>query len=73
MPMPPLVAVLLNREREKGTPLTESEVIAIRDGAICIMTPRDVVAKIAEARGYYDIDPERAWEHWNEIRPNFGL
>jgi len=37
------------------------------------MTPRDVVARIAEERGYDDIDPERAWEDWNAIRPSLGL
>lgn len=73
MPMPALVAVLLAKEREKGSPLTEAEVIAVRDAAVCVMTPHDVVARIAEKRGYGDIDPERAWEDWNAIRPSLNL
>lgn len=68
MPMPALVAVLLHKEQEKGSPLTEAEVLAVRDAAICVMTPRDVVLKLAEARGYEDIEPERAWEEWCAIR-----
>ena len=73
MPMPALVAVLMNRERAKGKPLTEAEVLAIRDSAECVMTPRDVAAQIASKRGYDDIDPEQAWETWNAIRPSIGL
>lgn len=73
MPMPSLVAVLANRAAAKGAPLTEAEVLAIRDSAECTMVPHDVVPAIVEARGYEDIDPERAWEEWNAIRPSLGL
>jgi len=69
MPMPSLVALLLNRERAKGAPLTEAEVLTIRDGCECTMVPYDIVAKIVEARGYNDIRPEHAWEDWIAIRP----
>jgi hypothetical protein len=72
MPMPALVTLLLFKEREKGSSLTEAEVIEIRDSAACIMTPPDVVARIAQARGYDDIDPEHAWEEWTAIRPSLG-
>ncbi|WP_420137439.1 hypothetical protein [Sphingomonas sp.] len=70
MPMPSLVALLLSKEEEKGAPLMETEVLEIRDQADSVATPPDVVAKIAAARGYDDIDPERAWEEWMAIRPN---
>ena len=36
-PIPALVAILLNKEREKGSPLTEDEVLEIRDNAVCMM------------------------------------
>jgi hypothetical protein len=62
------VAVLLPRETEKGSPLTEEEVLAIRDGCEAIAMPRDVVAKVAEERGYEDIDPENCWEEWQRVR-----
>lgn len=73
MPMPALVAVLTNRATAKGAPLTEAEVLAIRDSAECTMVPRDVVPEIVASRGYEDIDPERAWDEWNAIRPSLGL
>jgi hypothetical protein len=47
--------------------LTEEEVVAIRDGCEAIAMPRDVVAKVAEERGYEDIDPENCWEEWQRV------
>jgi hypothetical protein len=67
-PVPSLVATLLNRERAKGSPLTEAEVIEIRDACRSVATPIDVAAKIDAERGYKDIDPERCWEQWQEAR-----
>lgn len=69
-PMPSLVATLLNRERAKGSPLTEAEVIEIRDGCHSIAVPVDVAAKIDAERGYKDIVPEQCWEQWQEVRKN---
>ena len=66
--VPSLVSVLLRREIDKGSPLTEDEVLAIRDGCDAIAMPRDVVEKVADARGYDDIDPERCWEEWQRVR-----
>lgn len=68
MPMPALVAVLLHHEQQKGAPLTEAEVNAIRDGCDCTMVPVSVVPKIVESRGYDDIDPEAVWEQWQIVR-----
>ena len=68
IPVPALVAVLINAEDKKGEPLTESEVIKIRDGAACIMMPLDVAATMEKSRGYADIDPENVWEQWQEFR-----
>ena len=45
--MPPLVTLLLHHEREKGSPLTEDEVSALRDGAVCISVPYEVAAQMA--------------------------
>jgi len=69
-PMPSLVSTLLNRERAKGSPLTEAEVIQISDQCPSMAVPIDVAQKIDEERGYKDIDPERAWEQWQEARKN---
>jgi len=32
------------------------------------MVPHDIVAQIAEARGYDDIRVEHAWEDWEAVR-----
>ncbi|CAN5340711.1 hypothetical protein BH09SUM1_BH09SUM1_16300 [soil metagenome] len=69
VPVPSLVATLLRAERDKGSPLTESEVLAIRDKCPSIAMPVDVAAKVTTERGYDDIDPENAWEGWQAIRP----
>ena len=65
---PSLVAILLHAEREKGSPLTEAEVLEMRDKAPCIALPRDEAMAVAEARGYDDIDAENCWEEWQEAR-----
>ncbi len=66
--MPSLVALLGSRESEKGSPLTEEEVIEIRDSAHVVMSPVDIYKKVSESRGYDDIDPEFAWEEWKRVR-----
>jgi hypothetical protein len=67
-PVPSLVATLLNRERAKGDPLTEQEVIAIRDACPSIALAPEDVRKIDERRGYKDIDPEKCWAEWQRVR-----
>jgi len=68
IPVPALVAVLLNKEREKGDPLTKDEVLEIRDSAECIMGTMNQIRELEETRGYADIDPEHAWEQWQKVR-----
>jgi len=67
-PMPSLVATLINREQAKGSPLTEAEVVQIRDSCPSVATPVDVARAIDEKRGYKDIDPENCWAEWQETR-----
>jgi len=67
-PMPSLVATLLDAEKKKGSPLTEAEVLAVRDKCPSVKLPRNVAAKVTEGRGYQDIDPEHCWVEWQEIR-----
>ena len=67
-PIPSLVATLLNRENAKGFPLTEEEVIAIRDAAPSVTMTREDAAKVDERRGYLDIDPENCWAEWQRVR-----
>lgn len=68
VPVPSLVATLLNRERTKGSALTEAEVLAIRDAAPSIAMPRVVVEELNRSRGYADIDPENVWAEWQTVR-----
>jgi hypothetical protein len=67
-PVPSLIATLLNRERAKGSPLTEAEVLKIRDNCPSVAVPIDVAQQIDADRGYKDIDPEQCWEQWLEAR-----
>ena len=67
-PIPSLVATLLDRERAKGSPLTEEEVIRIRDNCAAVAVPAEVAREIDESRGYVDIDPENCWEEWQRAR-----
>ncbi len=66
--IPALVAVLQRAEKLKGAPLTEEEVLSIRDRSPCMMLSRSDVAMLAGKRGYDDLDPNRAWEQWQEVR-----
>ena len=66
--IPALVAILLNKEREKGSPLTVVEVMQIRDSGVCMMMPASRVGAMVESRGYADIDPENCWAEWQAIR-----
>jgi hypothetical protein len=66
--IPSLAALLAAAEEQKGAPLTKAEVDAIRDKAVCMtVKPRDAQA-MARSRGYADIEPERAFEHWQLLR-----
>lgn len=70
--VPALVAVLLGKEKEIGRPLTESEVIEIRDSSECIAMPLFAKMKVEESRGYMDIDPENAWEEWQRTKAEWA-
>ena len=66
--IPPLVAILLHHEKAKGEPLTQEEVVAIRDRAVCMTVPYSVAADVEEKRGYPDIRLEHPWEDWSAVR-----
>ncbi|MDQ0548208.1 hypothetical protein [Pantoea agglomerans] len=62
--IPSLISLLVSKAEVKGSPLTEEEVLAIRDNATAIVTDAEGVLAVAERRGYQDIDPEHCWEEW---------
>ncbi len=66
--IPPLVAMLLAAEREKGLALTELEVERLVDEAPAIAMTADDVRTLERSRGYADIEPRRAWAQWQLVR-----
>lgn len=70
--IPALVAILLNVEKTKGAPLTEAEVIAVRDKAVCMAMPVSQAALLEATRGYPDIVAEDAWNEWRRSRVELG-
>lgn len=68
---PSLAALLLAAENDKGSPLTEDEVIAIRNSATVMMVPEESAAEMSKKRGYKDIDPDNCWMEWCELRRRF--
>lgn len=68
VPVPALIALLLNSEEEKGSPLSQEEVLEIRDNAACIMLPVTEALKMEESRGYPDVNPQFVWEEWQQAR-----
>ncbi len=69
--IPALVEILAIHEREKGSALTEAEVLEIRNKSVCMVLPLSEAAKLAEGRGFDDIDPDDAWNQWQAIRGSF--
>jgi hypothetical protein len=67
VPIPPLVVLLADHERRKGASLSEQEVRDLAAGAVCMAMPLSGARKMAEARGYDDIDPDHAWEQWQAL------
>ena len=66
--VPALVAVLHQAETEKGEPLSEEEVIAIRGSAVCITVRHSQAQAMESKRGYPDLDPENVWQEWQAVR-----
>jgi uncharacterized protein YeaC (DUF1315 family) len=66
--IPALAPLLVRAEQLKGAPLTEEEVLRVRDNAICVMMTAQQKAATEEQRGYQDIDPENCWAEWQELR-----
>jgi hypothetical protein len=66
--IPALAPLLLRAEQLKGSPLTEAEVLRVRDAANRVMmTPREA-QNIEAGRGYQDLDPENCWAEWQRLR-----
>ena len=68
VPIPPLVTLFIQKEREKGSALTQQEVESIRDTAVCMNMRVSMAKKMEEKRGYPDISPENCWQEWSMRR-----
>ena len=68
--IPSLVDMLSFAENDKGAPLTQEEVLQVRDNAVCITLRKHAAQKMEEARGYKDINLENCWQEWLEFRNN---
>lgn len=66
--VPTLASLLQMMENKKGSALNQDEVLQIRDKGACIMMKLSDAQKLAESRGYSDIDPDFCWQQWQEFR-----
>jgi hypothetical protein len=71
--VPALVAILHRAEQIKGEPLSQAQVLAIRDEATCITLPYSVAQTMDAERGYDDIRPEYCWEDWQAVRSSLDF
>jgi hypothetical protein len=68
----PLLMLLAGAEQQKGSPLTEAEVLHIRDTAVSIDMPPEQAkvfyasldAKVPVPR----LNPDQIWREWQEVR-----
>ena len=68
----PLHAMLSAAEKQKGSPLTEAEVLHVRDTTVSIdMTPEQAEKFYASLDAQMPIgrlNPDRIWEEWQAVR-----
>ncbi len=70
--MPSLAALLGHAEELAGTPLTEEQVVRIRDAAVVVLTRPQPAAAVEARRGYAEVDATRPWESWQALRSEPG-
>ncbi|MDO8331981.1 MAG: hypothetical protein Q7T36_16065 [Fluviicoccus sp.] len=66
--VPALVVQLEQAEWRKCAPLTEAEVLRLRDQAIRFPVPASLVGSLEACRGFRDLSPGSIWEEWQERR-----
>ncbi len=66
--IPPLLAALQRAETDKRSPLSESEVLEIRDHGTCVAVPFDIALDMESERGYRDLVAEDCWNEWQRLR-----
>lgn len=68
VPIPPLVTLLRRLERQKGSALSEEEVLSASGRAVCMMMSRSRRDRMEAERGFQDIDLDNVWAEWQVIR-----
>jgi hypothetical protein len=66
--IPSLAECLAHAEKVKGSPLTETEVVRIRDKAVCMMMSSEMARHMDDERGFRDVHPETCWSDWHRLR-----
>ncbi|MBA3845347.1 MAG: hypothetical protein H0X45_01755 [Planctomycetes bacterium] len=66
--VPSLASLLIAEHDRLGRALDEDEVSAVRDAARITTMPLGLAIAQAKARGYRDIDPDRAYAEYLELR-----
>ena len=66
--IPALVALLNRAEQVAARPLTEAEVLRIREAAVVVPLPMAAVAQLVAERGYFDLTADNAWAEWQAFR-----
>lgn len=66
--VPALVVQLEQAEWRKCAPLTEAEVLRLRDQAIRFPVPDSLVDSLEACWGFRDVTLGRVWEEWQERR-----
>jgi hypothetical protein len=69
--VPALIESLIAAEDKKGAPLTEDEVIEIRNNADTMVILAADAKRLAESRGN-DVDPQNCWQDWQRLRNKLG-
>lgn len=70
--IPALRDVLEEAEARKVEPLTEGEMESIADDAVVMTVGHDIAIRVAERRGFRDIDPVHCWSGWVDYKRGFG-
>jgi hypothetical protein len=68
VPMPALSIWLLHIENQKGSPLTEEEVLAAVERAPAITMTAEDAAQFAQRMDGPDLDPDNVWAEWQAFR-----
>jgi len=70
--IPSLAALLGQAEQLKGGPLTEEQVLRIRDAAQVVVTLPQAAAAVEARRGHPDLNAANPWESWQDVRGGGG-